>query len=365
MGFLRLLLALSVVIDHQSEGAMKFGPGGEISVQCFYAISGYYIAMVLDRTYRSNALFWANRGLRLLPSYWVVAAVTLIILPANLPDIWARFMSLPIFARAFVVFSNFSLIGQDWPLFFGFNHGHLSLVKYFGDSDFPLYKLLVDPPAWSLGIELGFYALAPFILRKGWTVLLGCLVGSLVLRVALAVAGLRDDPWSYRFFPSELATFLAGSVAYRIYRMYQSKLTGRPWLGRTVTLLILAVIACVGSVRLGGRQQQLLSVAVVASGLPFLAAASRSSRIDRFVGNLSYPIYICHWMVMRLVNEYATLPNLASKVAVTVAGVVIVGLLLQLCVDEPIERLRAVIRDRSMEARLPVPGALPDLGVQT
>ncbi len=349
MGVLRLLLALSVVIDHQSEGALRFGPGGELSVQCFYLISGYYISMVLDRTYHSNALFWANRGLRLLPSYWTVAALSLILLPPYPADSWAKFLSLPMIDRSYVAFSNVFLLGQDWLLFLGFRNGHLSLVRYFLDSDFPLYKLLVVPPAWSLGVELSFYLVAPFILRKGWTVVWSCLAFSVGLRVVLAMFGLKDDPWSYRFFPNELATFLAGSIAYRLYRIYQTGLNKRLRLSNAITGAVWVFIACVGPLGLGGPYQRLLSLLVVGSTLPFLAVATRSNRLDRFLGDLSYPIYICHWLVMRLVNGYMKLPRLTAKVALTVVVVLVVAVLLEFCIDRPVEKLRSLLRDRAKE----------------
>jgi peptidoglycan/LPS O-acetylase OafA/YrhL len=364
MGILRLLLALSVVIDHQSMGAIKFGPGGEFSVQCFYIISGFYISLVLDRTYSSNGLFWANRGLRLFPSYWAVAVLTPLILPPFPTDIWAKFLSLPIVDRAFVVFSNGALFGQDWMLFLGFRHGHMSVVSHFQNSDFPLYQLLLVPPAWSLGVELSFYALAPFILRRGWGVLLGCLLASLGLRLVLAGAGLSGDPWSYRFFPNELATFLLGCVAYRIYRAVQPSLGEKLRLSRAITVGVWVIIACVGPLGSGGDRERLFSLALVASTLPFLSIASRSSRLDRFLGDLSYPIYICHWLGMRLVNQYMNLPQLATKVALTVAAVIVMALALKLCIDQPIEILRSRLRDRSRLNRMQAAGALPALEAQ-
>ena len=361
MGVLRLLLALAVVIDHQSMGALKFGPGGEFSVQCFYLISGYYICLVLDRTYRSNGLFWANRGLRLFPSYWAVAAVSLLFLPPFPVDVWAKFLSLPVVDRGLVVFSNAALFGQDWTLFLGFRHGHLSFVRYFLNSDFPLYQLLVVPPAWSLGVELSFYVVAPFLLRKGWAVLLGCLFASLALRLGLAAAGLSGDPWSYRFFPNELATFLTGAAAYRVYRMYRPGLNARPGLSRSITLIVWVLVGCVGPLGLGGNHQRLFSLALVSTTLPFLAVATRSSHLDRFLGDLSYPIYICHWLVMRLVNGYMTTTGLIPKVALTVAAAVAVALVLKLCIDQPIEKLRARVRDRSKEGPAPPTPILADM----
>ena len=43
-------------------------------------MSGFYMALVLDRSYRDKPVryFYASRALRLLPAYWFVSAVTLL-----------------------------------------------------------------------------------------------------------------------------------------------------------------------------------------------------------------------------------------------------------------------------------------------
>jgi peptidoglycan/LPS O-acetylase OafA/YrhL len=70
MGVLRTLLALSVVLSHSGP---LFGielVGGQLAVQSFYMISGFYMTMVLTEKYvnanSSYRLFISNRILRLL-----------------------------------------------------------------------------------------------------------------------------------------------------------------------------------------------------------------------------------------------------------------------------------------------------------
>jgi peptidoglycan/LPS O-acetylase OafA/YrhL len=46
---------------------------------------------------------------------------------------------------------------------------------------------------------------------------------SLLIRFLLCQQGLYDDPWSYRFFPSELVFFLIGALTYRDYAVLQLK----------------------------------------------------------------------------------------------------------------------------------------------
>ena len=83
MGTLRLLLAMSVVYGHVGLMSVLGVPSipGDTAVQAFYAISGFYMALVLNETYTAKdstyRLFLTNRFLRLFPAYAVVAVATL------------------------------------------------------------------------------------------------------------------------------------------------------------------------------------------------------------------------------------------------------------------------------------------------
>src|SRR4051794_14358576 len=84
MGVLRLLLALAVVVTHLGGVAFGYRPIlGPDAVQAFYAISGFYMALVLDTKYGTSLkavrLFWQNRYLRLAPTYWIVFAGSLVL----------------------------------------------------------------------------------------------------------------------------------------------------------------------------------------------------------------------------------------------------------------------------------------------
>ncbi|MDH6355821.1 peptidoglycan/LPS O-acetylase OafA/YrhL [Dysgonomonas sp. PH5-45] len=81
MGIIRLLLAISVVINHSTA---IFGcrlVGGAVAVQAFYIISGFYMAMILTEKYvgkGSYKLFISNRFLRLYPIYWAILLVVIL-----------------------------------------------------------------------------------------------------------------------------------------------------------------------------------------------------------------------------------------------------------------------------------------------
>lgn len=86
MGLLRLLLAISVFTAHASCIDAKVAPAWLspfMAVRSFYAISGFYMAMVIAEVYgkapNGPVRFYLNRGIRLFPTYWIVLAATLVL----------------------------------------------------------------------------------------------------------------------------------------------------------------------------------------------------------------------------------------------------------------------------------------------
>src|SRR5580693_800102 len=77
MGLLRLWLALAVVSGHSGPcfGLRFLDP--EAAVLGFYAISGFYMARVLETRYRDRlGAFYFNRFLRIWPAYAAVLLAT-------------------------------------------------------------------------------------------------------------------------------------------------------------------------------------------------------------------------------------------------------------------------------------------------
>ncbi|WZB68981.1 acyltransferase family protein [Achromobacter xylosoxidans] len=242
MGILRTLLALSVVLDHLGGGATNQLVGGRLAVQLFYVISGFLISYVLtgtDRYQGATGHFYANRLLRLFPVYLAVAALTLAAHAAGDGSFFRLYDDLPLSARLFLILSNLFIVGQDWLMFFGIEHSSLLFTGSFAHSDVPLYQGLLVPQAWTLGVEITFSLVAPFVLRSPRR-LLALLAASLALRAVLIATGIGlSDPWTYRFFPAELALFLAGALSHQILLPRWQALTRRwprlPELGVAIT----------------------------------------------------------------------------------------------------------------------------------
>ena len=82
IGLIRTLLALSVVLTHSCPICGYNVADGMIAVECFFIISGFYMALILNEKYvgpGSTWMFYSNRFLKLYPVYWLVLLLMVVI----------------------------------------------------------------------------------------------------------------------------------------------------------------------------------------------------------------------------------------------------------------------------------------------
>ena len=233
--------------------------------------------------------------------------------------------------------ANTTLIGIDWV-------GRIFPLAA------PNTAVLVEP-AWTLGVELSFYAIAPFLVRRSAWTLAGVLVASLCLRLAYFV-GLKSgaDPWGYSFFPYELAHFMAGALSYRLYDRIRDR-TGGAAFGLSLVLAILffqilqkgiTLSICNCDIVVVPLRAALYIYAAVA--VAFLFRETKSNKFDTEIGELSYLVYLVHYPLIDLYNVVFH-PG-SSLVQATIRSVVIlitslvVAVLVRRFVERPIDVAR-------------------------
>lgn len=316
MGTFRLLLALLVVVAHTVPPAYVTVIHGEVAVRLFFAVSGFYMAMILAEKYRAGHpgrlwLFYSNRALRILPLLWMAFLVEV--------------------GLGLILASTGSLPEGHWlaDLRRLWQEGHLGLLSAyaiaqlsgFGVDAFFLFSLSPDlvptlyagkvegfirgwrplplAHAWSISCELCFYLTAPFLTRlRTWGLAL-VMLASVLLIMALprlttpSFASVAGSFW----FPMQLGYFVLGILAYRLHRWMQDFTPSSGWsalrIGIVVTLgLSMAFYTRIAAV--SHTLSQVLLYGLAALAIPTLFQWSARSKWDRAVGELSYPVYLLH-----------------------------------------------------------------------
>jgi peptidoglycan/LPS O-acetylase OafA/YrhL len=380
MGVLRLFLALSVVVWHLPSRSASLVDAG-VAVLMFFIISGFYMALVINETYGAEQSadwrrrFYASRLFRLFPAYLVMIAIMTcaVALSPRHPFTLAA-MGQPLSSALLIIAMNVAIVGQDFfQLFVNSLNFHeanalTAAVAAAMPQGFFDNRFMVEGQAWSLASELLFYALAPFVVRRPRRIV-ALLAASLALRWGLIFGlGFSSEVWGYNFFPGTLCLFLLGSLAYHLYARIKARAGARTVgvvLGGAMTLFALASMWKGGGVllidRATGYDTPALWLAYIgfAVSLPFLFAASKSNTIDRWIGELSYPLYLVHGLTIGVVFGKLHRPagDLAWEVGVVLLSLA-AAIALFMLVDRPVDawrHRRFTLRHRAGAVR-----ALPD-----
>jgi peptidoglycan/LPS O-acetylase OafA/YrhL len=306
MGNIRLLLALAVTLAHSG---LLFGfkhIDGEIAVESFFIISGFYMSLILNEKYsgpKNYGVFIRSRLLRIYPAYFVVIGLSLLFVllyygAGIKQEIISDFLKINSVSKLYALIINTVIIGQDTALFLGFNaQGYLHFVKDYTESSPAVFTFLLCPPAWTLSLELMFYAIAPFVVKKKLGAILFLMFLSLLLRLYIHSRGLIHDPWTHRFFPTELFFFLAGNVSYKMY----AHLDRFGFLKRTgagIFMFMIVLICAFNSIPMHYEIKQYGFYFAFICSIPFIFNRFKKNALDRFIGELSYPVYLSNLFII-------------------------------------------------------------------
>ena len=309
MGLIRFFLAISVIFSHLNISGVF--TGGGIAVQSFYIISGFFVALMFDVSpaYQNVFKFYRSRFLRIFPIYYVVffASIVFVIVFGipSLPNGKELFLNLNTETKLLLVISNLFIFFQDWIMFLGWNNNGLNFVSHFSMSEPPLYHFLMVPQAWSLAIELSFYLMAPFLVRCRTNWLIFLVIVGLLLRVIFYKNGLFEDPWSYRFFGLELFTFLIGMLSYRIYRKGRNEkwdVFNNKKIGVCSLIFMLFFTIFLKTLPVPVKMLAPFFYLSIFCLLPIIFNFTKSNKFDRFIGELSYPLYVVHIFIINIAD---------------------------------------------------------------
>ena len=366
MGILRLYLALCVVGVHSGSIFPWTTHDGHQAVQIFYLISGFYMQMVYGANYVTPAEFYASRFIRIFIPYWIILALTLVLSLGSVVLHWqwiwtsvhpyfdAPFQHNGVLGVLLAGMANITLFFQDWVMFLSDDVGRsLVFTSDFRTSSYPLYQYLLIPQAWTVSVELTFYLLVPFFSGMRSRTLLAIAMAALMARIyAYEVLGWKNDPWEYRFFPFELSLFLLGMLSQRLYRLVPEKI--KQLRLKSLENYVLASVVFVGILigasqgveimggYIGHHYAVLIFYGLWALAIPVLFCIFGGYKYDRFIGELSYPVYLSHLIVVSFVMAVQSKLALPPPVVGPISGVlsVVFALLLYVYIFKPLDARR-------------------------
>lgn len=324
-GITRFILASLVILYHIS----RFVFLGRFAVCSFFILSGYWITLMFNNKYSKKQqplkMFYISRLRRLLPAFYTFSILAFVV--------W-------ILLDHTIIGLIGSLHLPDKIIFWLSN---TILLTYYS---LPKVNILV--PAWSLDIELEFYLLFPilfYISRKNYKILTWLFILFTALSFYLCFE--YDSVWINNSLLTYLYLFILGMMMFYYKINFSAK-------AERICLAIFVIIVGVQYMIPYAVQHfkitnsiyyTCISFILVVLAVPVLANSVRvhSNKRDKFWGELSFMIYLSHWVWIR---PYGLLTQNVSTAIHLVYLVLFLALTLSLAllvywfIDRPMERLR-------------------------
>lgn len=346
MGTLRFLFAFSVVFSHLG---ISFLLPGRIAVELFFVTSGYLIAGIIrSGKYSSRRNFIFSRLVRIYPLYFVILILSLITnLFVGNQEIISIFDFLitndNFFLIAYSILVNILIFGQDLLFFVSASPKPFTFVSNYLEQRPYLNQVLLVPQSWTLSLELYFYILFSYVCRYK-KILIVLFIGSFILRFYFFGISIgNQEPWDYRFFPLEIEFFLLGVIISNIFNKYRSLLQTAYMRLAQITLYMIFLVSLLSYsfYKWQPINATIFYVLLYLPVLPIAAEFNRKNDIDNYLGQLSYPIYISHILIIHVFGAFYGnyQQDLTWRIFVVLVMLPINAILLRFIV-EPIEKYR-------------------------
>lgn len=263
--YLRIILAFAVAAGHA--GIHGWDQSGNFAVQVFFAMSGWLIgAILLNSSLKDLARFYFNRAARI----WIPYFLTIFLL------VVVSLMKEPITRKWVEIFF--------YDLTFTYNFfGPPQLAEFM--SQMPLEG--TGNHLWSICAEEQFYLVSPLLLVLG-----GSIGRSIWLWVPIA-AGVLASRYSLYFGAISLGVLCA-----------ISRLTWGDWQSSRIARAVVLVLAVATFTVTASAWLPYDAVAPFAAIFIVLACAQygASTPFRQWVGGISYPLYLNHWIGIFVAN---------------------------------------------------------------
>lgn len=303
ISFLRAVSVLAVLLFHYKQYLFK---GGFIGVDIFFVISGYLMTRIILSGWKKNTFnildFYRKRVVRIFP-----ALITTIL-----------FIGIAVYILVPTQIINYSKSAFSSSLFFSNIYYYLN-TGYFDPSS--QFNFLLH--TWSLSVEWQFYMLYPILLiplkklyinNKRWFVVLFLFLillsfGSMILH------NIKNSGYSFYIFYPRAWEMMAGGLAF-IYEE-KAKNINRNIKNTLVFISILLIGICINRIdETIFWPSYLTLIPVVSTAILIWCNVDWGIfklKITRFLGDISYSLYLWHWPLYVLSLFYGLNLGLRNK----------------------------------------------------
>lgn len=330
IGTIRFFLAVCVMLLHLSGfNGVLFGlpltlQFGLFGVFMFYVTSGFLVARMVERHGFANDIrgFAMNRLLRIYPAYWLIMIGSVVYLGREI-DFWS----------VVLLFSNVPAASGTYEQW--------------------------NPVIWTLDVELRFYlvvlVLLPVVRRVDLDTINPAWIAATLIGASLVVD----------VFAAVIAGGSLGQVAHLLTRGDGLLLTvcapffalgvilaTRPDAFRTMLGLYAACALIYGGFQVYWNWGAFVLFTVTLAifcGYVLLANPARPSQMDRFLGDMCYPLYLVHYTIVRPACRDGD--GCDGESIAIIGASILMALIIAVALEQPVARLRR---------KLPTPGRAAD-----
>jgi len=293
-------------------------------------LSGYLMTLIMNDRYHYTingiSKYMTNRVLRIYPQYWVLLIITIIVL-AYIPENQLNRINGALVLPKTV---------EDWL-------ANIFILGLYPESIAPMPRLI--PQAWALHVELIVYILIGlFFGRSKIIVTMWCAAGVLYHIAANIYGYPRYSP----VYAASLA-FSLGAILYHYKESIFAVFQPSRKLSISIWVLYLLYVFIVGTVDFGKTKLYFylnfpLFFICLLVLLNLNASFKKYIKIDRYLGDYSYPVYLSHWFIGMLMASITGIGRSMPLFFISIPFVFIFSCVSIVLIDKKVERLRDIFK---------------------
>lgn len=334
-GIYRTLLALAVLVQHLASIPLI----GHFAVCGFFVLSGYLMTAIMHKTYGyshyGRLAYLLNRCLRLFPTYWLICLLTI-----GLVLFYGEATTRAYHSAIFLPSSPADIVANASLIFPALSPKWI--------------EPRLAPPTWALTLEIVFYVLIGLgVSRSRRSTLIWLAIGAVYVGATFVLEFGHESRYSY--IPAASLPFSIGALLFH-YKNQTARIAAfvpghaLAWLP---LYLILALLAQYNQ-RAFIEPLFFANIALHALIITKLRDTARNGwmfRVDKPIGDLSYPVYLGHyqaglivtmtiWGSPLLEDDAAALSAAALAAILTLSSAYVINRL----IDTRIEAIRRALK---------------------